>query len=342
MTALFGVFNQALMITGFVFVMMLVIEYVNILTSGTWQQKLSASRWGQYFFAALMGATPGCLGAFIVVAMYSHRMLTIGAVVTAMIATSGDESFVMLALIPKQAILLTFLLLLIGIVAGFVTDTLSRQHKTRQEEKCEGFEVHGFESCRCFPRGEILKQWKHFSPFRTTLTTVLTLFILVVATGQVGPSEWNWIRISILLVTALALFIVITVPDHFLEEHLWDHVARKHVPRIFLWVFGTLLLMHFLIERLDLEGIIQANLWVVMIVATLVGLIPESGPHLIFVTLFAKGAIPFSILLASSIVQDGHGMLPVIAYSRHSFFVIKLINLLVGIIFGALALAFGF
>ncbi len=97
MTALLEVFNQALMITGFVFVMMLVIEYINVLTSGVWQQRLSASRWGQYFFAAIMGVTPGCLGAFIVVAMYSHRMVTLGAVVSAMIATSGDESFVMLA-----------------------------------------------------------------------------------------------------------------------------------------------------------------------------------------------------------------------------------------------------
>jgi hypothetical protein len=39
-----GVFNNALMITGFVFVIMLVIEYVNVLTSGEWQQKISASQ----------------------------------------------------------------------------------------------------------------------------------------------------------------------------------------------------------------------------------------------------------------------------------------------------------
>ena len=32
--------------------------------------------------------------------MYSHRVLSLGAVVTAMIATSGDEAFVMLAMIP--------------------------------------------------------------------------------------------------------------------------------------------------------------------------------------------------------------------------------------------------
>ncbi len=342
MAAIFGVFNQALMITGFVFVMMLVIEYVNVLTSGAWQQRLATSRWGQYLFAALMGATPGCLGAFIVVAMYSHRMLTLGAVVTVMIATSGDESFVMLALIPKQAVLLTAILFAIGVAAGFFTDAFSRQYKTQKAEKCEGFEVHTFESCRCFPTGHILNQWKHRSPFRTALSLVLALFFIAVVTGQIGPLVWNWVRVSILAVSGLSLFIVATVPDHFLEEHLWDHVARKHAFRIFLWTFGTLLIMHLLIDHLHLTSIIQQNKWVVLGIASLVGIIPESGPHLIFVTLFAKGAIPFSILLASSIVQDGHGMLPLLAHSRRDFIVIKLINLLVGFTIGTVAVALGF
>ena len=63
--------------------MMLVIEYLNVLTSGTWQARLARNRWGQYVEAAVLGATPGCLGAFMAVGMCSHRMLTVGAVVTA-------------------------------------------------------------------------------------------------------------------------------------------------------------------------------------------------------------------------------------------------------------------
>lgn len=37
--------THAIMITGFVFVMMLVIEYLNVLTQGAWQQGLRGSRW---------------------------------------------------------------------------------------------------------------------------------------------------------------------------------------------------------------------------------------------------------------------------------------------------------
>jgi len=72
----------------------------------------------------------------------------------------------------------------------------------------------------------------------------------------------------------------------------------------------------------------------VLLVACLVGLVPESGPHLVFLTLFTQGAVPFSVLLASSVVQDGHGMLPLLADSRLDFFRIKAINFVVGILLG--------
>ena len=100
--------------------------------------------------------------------------------------------------------------------------------------------------------------------------------------------------------------------------------------------------MHVLTEYLQLEGLIRESLWVVLVIACLVGLIPESGPHLVFLTLYVQGSVPLSILLASSIVQDGHGMLPLLAHSRRDFVQIKLINLVVGLGVGALALALGF
>lgn len=341
MTQLADLFNQTLMITGFVFVMMLVIEYVNVLTSGAWQQHLTQSRWRLYALAALLGVTPGCLGAFAVVAMYSHRMISLGSVVAAMIATSGDEAFVMLAMFPKEALMLHGLLFVIGIASGFLTDMVIGSVKTSATESCDDLAVHTLESCHCFPRGHILAQWKSSSPFRTILSVVLLLFLFAMVTGNVGPPEWDWVRVTVLFVTSLALFVVITVPDHFLEEHLWNHVARKHVPRVFIWTLGALSVIQVLIEQVPLEGLIRENLWAVLGAASLVGLIPESGPHMVFVMLFAKGTIPFSILLASSIVQDGHGMLPMLAHSRKAFFLVKLVGLAVGLTTGAVLLLFG-
>jgi Putative, 10TM heavy-metal exporter len=334
------VVKHAVMITSFVFVMMLVIEYLNVLTSGAWQKRLIGHKWGQYVFAAILGAIPGCLGAFAVVAMYSHRIITFGAVVTAMIATSGDESFVMLALIPKQALFVTLILFVLSILTGILTDIVAGKHRTRQPPCSEGFEVHEQELCECFPRGQIFPQWKECIASRGILAVVLTVFVIVLITGQVGPANWTWVRVTLLVASSVALFIVSTVPDHFLEEHLWRHVVRKHVPQVFLWTFGVLLFMYILGEGLhiDLKTTLSKGKWIVLLVACLVGLIPESGPHLIFVTLYAQGTIPFSILLASSIVQDGHGMLPMLAHSRQAFLGIKAVNFAAGIFFGGMAM----
>ena len=333
-----SVFGHTLSITGFVFVMMLVIEYVNIFTRGLWREGLTRSRWGQYLVAALLGATPGCLGAFMVVGMYSHRMLSLGAVVTAMIATSGDEAFVMLAVMPRQAVLLSLALLVLGILAGVLTDVFARD----RTGGCTGLQIHDHEQCQCFNHGKILHQLNEMSPIRGVLMTVLVALIVAVGSGHIGPAEWNWIRLTILTLTVMSLLIVGTVPEHFLKHHLWDHVARQHLPRIFAWTFGTLLLMHLLTEYLQLEGFIRESLWVVLVIACLVGLIPESGPHLVFFTLYVQGSVPLSILLASSVVQDGHGMLPLLAHSRRDFVQIKLINLVVGLGVGALGLSLGF
>jgi hypothetical protein len=74
----------------------------------------------------------------------------------------------------------------------------------------------------------------------------------------------------------------------------------------------------------------------------MVGIIPESGPHLIFVVMYFSGAVPFSILLANSIVQDGHGALPLLAYSRKSFLMMKAVNMCFGLLIGLLGYFIGF
>lgn len=323
--------THALMITGFVFVMMLVIEYLNVLSQGMWQQGLRGSRWKQYLLAAFLGATPGCMGAFAVVALYSHRMVSLGAVVAAMIATSGDESFVMLTMIPGTAGAVFLILLLLGLAAGVLTDLLFGAKADQWAKSGHDLDLHEEEICDCFPRGQISQQWRDCTLARGVLVVTLTLFIFGLLSGQLGPPVWNWLRITLLLTSAVGLFIVATVPNHFLETHLWEHVAKVHVPRVFAWTFGALLLMHLLVDHMQLGGWMQTNQLLMLLVACLVGLVPESGPHLVFLTLYTQGAVPFSVLLASSVVQDGHGMLPLLAESRWDFVRIKAINFAVGL-----------
>jgi hypothetical protein len=333
--------EHALTITGFVFVMMLLIEYVNVQTSGRWQHALQRGRWRQYLLASLLGAMPGCLGAFTVVSLYTHRVVGFGALVATMIATSGDEAYVMLSLFPPKAVLLISVLFAIGVCAGFVTDLAYRRSGRPLESGEHALELHPSDACRSFPRQEIIRQIRAMSLPRALLIGILATFVVLLVTGAAGPAQWDWIKVSLLASALFALFVVSTVPDHFLEHHLWDHVLKRHLLRIFVWTFGALLAIHLLEGYVDLGVWIRGNIFATLVIASLVGLIPESGPHLVFVTLFAQGTIPFSVLLANSIVQDGHGTLPLLASSKRGFVGVKLVNLVVGLALGALAFAVG-
>ena len=336
------VLKHAVLITSFVFVMMLLIEYINVQTHGSWQNKLKQTKFGQYALGVFLGAIPGCLGAFTVVSLYSHGVVSFGALVATMIATSGDEAYVMLSLFPMKAILLIVIISVIGFLVGYLTDKFYKSHEKLIEKFVHPLQLHEEELGDQHPKGYILKQLKNITFERVLLLSILGLFLTLILLGTIEPYEWNWVRVTLLAGTMFALFVVLTVPDHFLEKHLWGHVLKRHLLRIFLWTFGALLVIHILGNYIDVESWIQTNMYYVLIIAVLLGIIPESGPHLVFVTLFASGTIPFGILLASSIAQDGHGALPLLAVSNRAFITLKVINIIAAFAVGLTAILFGF
>ncbi|MBN1416110.1 MAG: arsenic efflux protein [Bacteroidales bacterium] len=330
--------KQSLMITVFVLFMMVVIEYINVQNKNIWAEKFKKSPLLQIITAALLGITPGCLGAFTVVSLYTHRMMGLAGLVTVMIATSGDEAFVMFALFPGKALFLNFILFAIAITAGWIVHLFSRRSNIGEPH---GFIVHENEYCSCFNRNLIIPQLKTLSFERAILILFTLLFIAMLLTGIVGNGGWDWRRITFLTGNLFLLFVFITVPEHFLKEHLYKHILKKHLLRLFLWTWCAFIALHLIQSNMELSNLLQNNSHLILLSAVLLGLIPESGPHLLFVTLFSQNLLPFSILLANSIVQDGHGMLPLLAESRKDFVTVKAINMLVGFLVGFLLLQFG-
>jgi hypothetical protein len=333
--------KSAIVITAFVAVMMLIVEYLNVRSRGMWTQLLGASRPTQYLVAALLGATPGCLGAYVVVALYAHGRVTLGALIAAMIATSGGEALVMLALFPGTAALMTLSMTALGIGVAWITDTVRGGRPASTEGSCRAMVIHENE-IGCFSRRKFVQQWKSVSAHRATLSLALSLVAFAVASGEIGPREWSWIRIAFLIADVIALLIIVTVSDHFLDEHLWRHIAKKHVPGIFIWTFGVMLVLGGVEHWIDINRFVSSNQTFMLLFAALVGIVPESGPHLLFVMLYSKGNLPLSVLVASSIVQDGHGMLPLLAVSRKDFFTVKLVNVGVGLLVGGVMLLVGY
>ena len=144
---------------------------------------------------------------------------------------------------------------------------------------------------------------------------------------------WLFAALSIVV-----LGVLLFAGDHFVDEHLWEHIVCHHLPSIFLWTFGTILIIGILMSCFDITSWISDNTILMILLAAAIGIIPESGPHLVFVSLYAAGVVPLPVLLASCISQDGHASLPLLAQSRGSFIKAKLINVVVAVAVGMIAL----
>jgi hypothetical protein len=272
-----GVVLDALKITGLVFVMMALMDLLNVAAKGGMASIVRGGRWRQYVIASFLGATPGCLGAFADVSMYMHGGLTFGALVGGMIATSGDEAFVMLSLFPRVALVLFVLLFGAGVVSGWLVDRTAPRLSFPILERCCSETYH--------------------------------------------PGEASG--------------------GHYARHHIWEHILGVHLWRVFLWTAGALLLVRLGTQWWHLEGFVTDHALWMLLLGALVGIIPESGPHLIFVTLFAEGLLPFSVLFTSSFVQDGHGILPLLSHSVKDAALVKTINLFLGLGVGLTLYALG-
>jgi hypothetical protein len=328
-------------ITTFVFVMMLWVDYINVYSRGSLSRILAGGYNRQYLVSSLLGATPGCLGAFMNVSFYIHGFISFGAIVAGMIATSGDEAFVMLAMCPKAAIWLTIILFAVGVASGWLVDRTRIRLRLIPDVRCRIAQFHDQEECRCFSWRQFVEDLRHLSLDRFALVLLLAFALYGFVSGSIGSPTWDWKRITFTLLTSSAFFIVLTVPEHYLREHIWKHIAKHHLWRVALWTFGALALVGLGVSNWPLETYVREHMGWVILVACVAGIIPESGPHLVFVVLFAEGLVPFSVLLASSIVQDGHGMLPLLSYSLKDTIAVKLINLLFGLVIGGTAYLLG-
>ena len=388
MHLLIDILRNSILITGLVVVMMMMIESLNIESKGLIFKGLKKTKTGQVVIGALLGSIPGCMGGFAAVSLYTHRMFSFGALVAMMIASSGDEAFIMLAMIPDQALILFALLFVIAVIVGILTDIIGSRihsHKCVKEDHTdcgpktdceEGYAIHESDQSR------------HFGWKRIVMFIGLAIFIGALATGRLGHDhsvhghdchhehavcehghmeahdgyteahehhaeshshkksftinllDEQWMNVLFAGLSVIVLIVLIFASDHFVEDHLWNHVIKKHLPTIFAWTFGVLLVLGIGLQYVDIDRWISDNTILMILLATAIGIIPESGPHMIFVTLFAAGVVPFPVLLASSISQDGHSSIPLLAESKKSFLWAKIINCVVALTAGLIAMLF--
>lgn len=383
--------QETLMITSFVIVVMLAIEFINVISRGFFNNKFKNKPILQIFTGVILGALPGCMGTYTAVSLYTHKLLSFGSIVAVMIATSGDEAYFMLAMMPNKAILIFIILAVIAFITGFIIDKFIKVSEFK-EIKEFSFEIHETDFSDKKSKPFAFNNFS-FNIKRILIAILFISFALLSVTGIIGHShhyslvfslpnkygekvkledvsqivtyshnkeilesdhnhdncqehshnhEIDWVRITIFISSILALIIILFTNEHFIEIHVWKHLIIKHLPKILFWIFITLIFISIILNKSEIGTWIYKNTFYILIIALLIGIIPQSGLHLIFVVLYLQGVVPFSILLASSAVQDGHGSLPLLAESKKSFIYVKFFNILVGLLIGIFGLIFKF
>jgi len=226
------------------------------------------------------------------------------------------------------------ILFVLGIVLAWISDKIAGILNIVPCQECKLNEVHTIKSYKCFDKDHLAEYYLRISWQRAVLLLALIAIMLTIVSGIVGPSTWGWRRVTMTILTGIAAVIIGSIPDHFLKDHIWQHIIKKHMLRVFLWSFSALLIIQVGFKFWDFEAFIQSHMVWVMLIAVLIGIVPESGPHMVFTMMFAGGIIPFSVLLASSIVQDGHGMLPLLSYTLRDAILVKVFNLVFGLFIG--------
>ena len=117
-----------LAVTVFVAAMIFLFSWLQYITAGKFVDIIrSNTRW-QPVIGALMGITPGCGGAIVMMPMYARGYVTYGTVIATLIATLGDAAFVLIgAAVTDSAfiapvIAVHLISFVIGISWGYLVD----------------------------------------------------------------------------------------------------------------------------------------------------------------------------------------------------------------------------
>lgn len=367
---------ETIHISFFVMIVMMLMEYIELYrmrngsTVGVFQQGESGMRSARYYLqlmmASLLGLIPGCVGGFMVVSLYAHRMLSFGAVLAASFTALGDDAFRMFAMDPVGTVYLELILLGLGLLSGLIVDLVWRRNLSAMPHACQ-IELHTYDGhhhggcdSRESKHGGFLSEmslmdlFSSWSLSKVLLLVMVGLYIIAMlsgvhlhvhehALGEPCSHEHGFVpdfeHLLFLGLSVLAFFLILFSHEHFLQEHLWKHLLKKHFPSIFLWTLGTLYLIEILNIYVDLEGWLSGDMsrmGLLLLIAILVGWIPQSGPHFLFIQLYYSGTIPFAVFFANAMVQDGHTSLLLLAESRARYVWLKLIKSMVAVVAAAI------
>ena len=268
-------------------------------------EALQKAKGYQVPLAALLGSTPGCGGAVVVVAAYSSGNVGFGAVVAALTATMGDAAFLLIATRPDAAMVVLPLSLAAGIATGWIIDAL----------KIGGYVTEASGLCELAPMVG-----------RTRIKDYAYLAIaipgLVIGISQLAQMDLEavygdfmiWVGLVGILI---GLLIWSTSNLQAMTNSKDSPLTRmaEETSFIAVWVIGAYLAFDYVVAYagLDLKAMFNSIGFLLPMVGIVIGFIPGCGPQVLVSTFYINGLIPFSALMGNAISNDGDALFPAIA-----------------------------
>ena len=120
--------DSFLAVTVFVAVMVFLFSWLQYATSGRFVEYIRERKKLQPVIGALMGLTPGCGGAIVMMPMYARGYVTYGTVIATLIATLGDSAFVLIGAAVTDSSFIAPLIavhvisFIVGVTWGYLVD----------------------------------------------------------------------------------------------------------------------------------------------------------------------------------------------------------------------------
>lgn len=367
-------------VSSFVAVTVLVFSYLEYRSGGALVDQLETRTRLQPLFGAMMGLTPGCGGAIVMMPLFTRGVVGFGTVVATLVATAGDSAFVVIARAPEAALVAYALAFVAAVVFGYVIEwyglgidrvyAAMEQRERSHERHSEGIlsnKAHLYDTFDFLvpDRGpRLMRGLSHGVHVLWWLTAAAGLYFgITYLTGgapeipvALGLGYAGLFTVVGILGTVLSVFNYM-VGRHWIGRGQFSpgaegsgstyrsflHAAME-TSFVTLWVVVAYLVYEYgvLFSGVDIAGLAAAAGALAPVAGAAIGLIPGCGPQIVLASAYAEGALPFSTLVANAISQDGDALFPLIAIDKRAALVVTLYTLVPALIVGvAIYLLFG-
>ena len=307
----------------------------------------NSSRNYQVFFAALLGALPGCGGAIIVTTQFISGRVGFGAIVAVLTSTMGDAAFLLLASKPEVGLSIVVLGIFVGSISGFVVNMIHKDDFLRPKIEQEVASPSREGGKTSFEKSAINLQghfWKLLIIPATIIAALGSFQVDINQLFHLPTLGIEWLG-TVLIITCMVLWAltkeikdyksIVSEDEKCITSHPLQKAAQD-TNFVTAWVIVAFLLFELstVLAGVDLALLFSGwGVWMPL-VGLLVGLLPGCGPQILITSLYISGAVPMSTQLANAISNDGDALFPAIALAPRAALVATFYSAIPALIVG--------